>query len=158
MPSFRRNQRFNLATCLVSNSHTSLDTILQASIRLTSPMYPSTPSTASSYNPYSAPLSSSYPAHPNAQHTHSQAIPITRSRTLFYLSVRDSAGPSTWDRPTSSRPRIGGRRGSRKPNEEYGARNDVDDEEERLIGGNGEEEGFGAGRKGKGKATLPPRW
>ena len=135
-------------------------------------MYPTTPSTSSSFNPYSVPLGSAsasgstYNTPNKRSHplgSDSNAVPITRSRTLFYLSVRDSAGPSTWDRPSpSSRPsrsKRGGARGGQAGEEQYGARNDVGEEEERLIGGSGDgDEDIRGGRKGKGKAVLPPRW
>lgn len=135
-------------------------------------MFPGTPTTSSSLNPYTPSALGSY-SHPSSSHTtpnkrsnpNDSAAPITRSRTLFYLSVRDSAGPPTWDRPISasgrSRRGKGLGRGVQGGDEQYGARNDVGDEEERLIGGSeGAAEGMGVagGRKGKGKATLPPRW
>ena len=62
--------------------------------------------------------------------------PITRSRTLFYLSIRDSTAPTH-------------HRGTIKSGQ-YGDTIDVADneEEERLIEGSGP-----AGAKG-----LPPKW
>lgn len=113
-----------------------------------------TPQSSAFSNPYSPhPLSaaSANNANASAAGAQNQNQPITRSRTLFYLSVRDSAGPSTWSR----------RRPQQRAGQEYGERNDVGEEEERLIG-SGEDDwgGAGVGRgKGKGKAKgLPPKW
>lgn len=87
-------------------------------------------------NPYlpSSPASSSTSA------LASSSKPITRSRTLFYLSIRDSSitGYS--------------RRGPRRSNAGYGDTVDVaEDEQDGLIGGR--DGSFGVGVKG-----LPPKW
>ncbi|CAD6565083.1 MAG: hypothetical protein TREMPRED_000809 [Tremellales sp. Tagirdzhanova-0007] len=87
-------------------------------------------------NPYlpSSPASSSTTA------SSSQSQPITRSRTLFYLSIRDSS-VTTYNR-----------RGPRRAPAQYGDTVDVaDDEQDGLIGGRD-------GSVGVGMRRLPPKW
>ena len=89
-------------------------------------------------NPYfpSSPASSSNPASPLASGTQ----PITRSRTLFYLSIRDSSVTSY------------SRRGPKRAHAQYGDTVDVaDDESEGLMGGRG-------GSGGVDMRGLPPKW
>ena len=70
------------------------------------------------YNPAS-------PASSSTSHPSPHLQPVTRSRTLFYLSIRDSSSTSY------------SRRGPRNGSAQYGDTIDVaDDEHEGLIGGN----------------------
>jgi hypothetical protein len=90
-------------------------------------------------NPYlpSSPASSSTSAFQNFPSSSKQ--PITRSRTLFYLSIRDSSTTSY-------------SRGPRRGTAQYGDTVDVaDDEQEGLIGGR--DGSIRVGVKG-----LPPKW
>ena len=95
---------------------------------------------SSSYLPVSPNTSSTaaFPAFPTSPTFNPYASsagpsngPITRSRTLFYLSIRDSS--------------VTPRRGPKRSEREYGSRVDEGDEEEGLIGH----------RDTKG---LPPKW
>ena len=96
------------------------------------PYLPVTPATSSS--------TTVFPSSPNSLHvptssaTAGPSTPpgVTRSRTLFYLSIRDS----------SVTPRRGPKRSAAG---QYGSRNDLGDEEDGLLGARD--------RKG-----LPPRW
>lgn len=109
------------------------------SFRPTSPPSASSPSYPSIHN--SLPGPSSYALSPSGSSA-AQAQPITRSRTLFYLSVRDSSVTSTFDR----------RRSRSRGHVQYGDTVDVaDDEQEGLIGGRDGE--VGLDMKG-----LPPKW
>lgn len=103
------------------------------------PYIPRTPP-SSSHTPAPPP---NYPIPPgnNSASSSTQAIPITRSRTLFYLSVRDSSATASGSSRARGKRRIGNGR-------EYGNKVDVgDDEEERLIG-----------MEDDGRGGLPPRW
>ncbi|KAK6908621.1 hypothetical protein I203_102624 [Kwoniella mangroviensis CBS 8507] len=99
---------------------------------MSNPYLPNSPSSSSNplFDPYSA-SSSSTSASKLDQ-------PITRSRTLFFLSVRDSS--------TTYSSKI------RKSNRQYGDTVDIGDDEEQigLIGGSGSGMSGGKG--------LPPRW
>lgn len=105
---------------------------------------PPTPSPSTPYGSYPYPNQSNYAASgPSGPSTPApQAQPVTRSRTLFYLSVKDSSGPSY----SRSRRRGKGVR------QDYGDTVDVAEEEER-VGLMGPERGLGPGEGG-----LPPRW
>lgn len=117
-------------------------------MQMSIPYIPRTPpssahSPAPPYPPPSAYPSShpsSYTSFPPSGSNVPQAQPITRSRTLFYLSIRDSSG--------TSYPRK-----RRKVGRQYGEGFEGVDEEERLIGGDGNENGVELGGKG-----LPPKW
>lgn len=106
--------------------------------------YMAGPSTAStSYQAYSAP---STPGPSSAAGAAAQAQPITRSRTLFYLSVRDSSSTS-YSRGRRRSARGAGFR------QDYGDTVDVADEEER-VGLMGD----AAGSSGSTDGGLPPKW
>ncbi|WVW87090.1 hypothetical protein I302_109147 [Kwoniella bestiolae CBS 10118] len=99
---------------------------------MSNPYLPNSPSSSNTnqfYNPYSS-SSSSLPSSSNARYDQ----PITRSRTLFYLSVRDSS--------TTYSSRV------RKSNRQYGDTVDIGDDEEQIGL-------MGSSSGGKG---LPPRW
>jgi syntaxin 16 len=110
------------------------------SFRPTSPPSASSPSYPSIHNSLAGP--SSYALSPSGSSAAQQAQPISRSRTLFYLSVRDSSVTTTFDR----------RRSQARGHVQYGDTVDVaDDEQEGLIGGRDGE--VGLDMKG-----LPPKW
>ncbi|WVQ84774.1 hypothetical protein IAT38_006931 [Cryptococcus sp. DSM 104549] len=104
-----------------------------------SPPSTSTSTFSPSYNPYSP------SPHPASASASAKDQPITRSRTLFYLSIRDSSAA-----PFSRR---GGARGDKRAEREYGENVGLDDGEEgeRLIGGR-------EGWREVGMKELPPKW
>ncbi|WWD20460.1 hypothetical protein CI109_104936 [Kwoniella shandongensis] len=111
---------------------------------MSNPYLPLSPSSSStSFAPYPSYPSNSRNSNNNNSNNNNDSQPITRSRTLFYLSIRDS---STTSYPTS-------RRASKRAHRQYGDTVDVstgEEEEEGLIGREGN---WGVDMKG-----LPPKW
>ncbi|KAK8849831.1 hypothetical protein IAR55_005167 [Kwoniella newhampshirensis] len=110
---------------------------------MSNPYLPSSPSSSSlpsSFTPYP-----SYPSNSrNTNVNNTEAIPITRSRTLLYLSIRDSSTTSY----------SSGRRASKRAHRQYGDTVDVstgEEEEEGLIGGS-------SGSWNVDMKGLPPKW
>ena len=109
--------------------------------------YPQTPGSSSSHNPwdYSTPQSTAQPA--------SVGPPVTRSRTLYYLSVRDSSGSSRRTRKYKNR--TGGYGGSGHGS---GGLLGVGGEERAgLMGQEESEAGMESYRDAPG-TSLPPKW